>query len=100
MSKNIGKNIRKNVSGKYSQELLDHVKQSAADAFKTTSKRAIQKTAETAGDLKCNKIVNKIMGVSKNLQQNNSETVSNEHDLERPKERYISPEKSKKLLMI
>ena len=29
--------------------------------------------------------------VSKNSQQNNSETVTNEHDKEIPKERYIPP---------
>ena len=56
MSKNIGKNL----SGKYTQELLDHTKQSATDALKTASKRAIQKTAETNGDLMGNKIINKI----------------------------------------
>ena len=35
----------------------------------------------------------KITKVSKNLQQNNLETVAKEHDKEIPKERYISPEK-------
>ena len=42
MGKNIGKNMRKNLSGKYStgmlaarQKLLDHVKQSPTDTFKT-----------------------------------------------------------------
>ena len=46
-AKNIGKNISKdkssNLSGKYSQKLLDHVKRSATDALKTTSKRVIKK---------------------------------------------------------
>ena len=44
MGKNIGKNISKNLSSKYSpgmlalhQKLLDHAKQSAADALKTYS---------------------------------------------------------------
>ena len=37
MGKNIGKSISKNVSG-YSQKFLDHAKQSATDAVKTTSK--------------------------------------------------------------
>ena len=32
------------------------------------------------------------MKVSKNLQQNNSETVTNENDKEKPKERYVSLE--------
>ena len=43
----------------YSQKLLHHVKQSATDALKTTSKRVIQKTAEKTRDLTGNKIVDK-----------------------------------------
>ena len=39
IGKNIGKNISKRLSFKYSQKLLDHAKQSAATAIKTTSKR-------------------------------------------------------------
>ena len=45
---------------------------------------------ETTGNLICNKIANKITKVSKNLQQNSLETVTNEHGKEIPKERYIS----------
>ena len=41
MGRNIGKNINKNLSSKYSQKLLDHAKQSAADALKTAPKRVI-----------------------------------------------------------
>ena len=41
MDKDISKNISKNLSSKYSQKLLDHAKQSATDAPKTASKRAI-----------------------------------------------------------
>ena len=50
MGKTIGKNISKNLSGKYSQKLLDHVKQYATDVLKTSSKRLIQKTSEVTGD--------------------------------------------------
>ena len=39
MGKNFGKKINKNLSGKYSQKLLDHAKKSATDAFKTASKK-------------------------------------------------------------
>ena len=39
MGKNIGKNITRNVSGKYCQKHLDHAKQFATDAIKTSSKR-------------------------------------------------------------
>ena len=45
------------------------------------------------------KIANKITRVSKNSQQNNSETVTNEHDKDIPKEVYRALEKDKKLLM-
>ena len=47
----IGKSKIKNLSGKYSQKLLDHAKQSATDPLKTASKKAIQKTAEATGGL-------------------------------------------------
>ena len=43
--------MRKNYLYKYSQNLLDHAKQSATDAFKTALKRAIQETAEATSDL-------------------------------------------------
>ena len=92
MSKNIGKNISKSLSGKYSQNLLDHAKQSTSDALKTSSKSVIQKTAEATGGFIGNKIANKITIVSKTLPQNNSETITNEHDKELPNERYTSPE--------
>ena len=87
MGKNIGKNISKNLSGKYSRELLNHAKKSAADALKTSSKKVIQKTAGTTGDLIDNKIVDIFTKASKNSQQNNSETVTNENVKEIPKER-------------
>ena len=53
-------NINKHLSSKYSQKLLDHAKQYATDAFKTASKRVIQKTAETIGDLIGQKVADKI----------------------------------------
>ena len=46
MSKNVGKYKTKNLSGKWSQKLLDHAKQSARDVLKITSKRLNQKTAK------------------------------------------------------
>ena len=49
MGKNTSKNISKTLSDKYSQKRLDHDKRFAANAFKTASKRAIQKTAEVTG---------------------------------------------------
>ena len=43
--------MSENLSGKYSKNLIDHGKQSAADALQTSSKRVTEKAAETAGDL-------------------------------------------------
>ena len=51
------KNMGKSLSNKYGQKLLDSAKKSTADAMKTTSKRAIQKTAETTRDLIGNKLL-------------------------------------------
>ena len=48
-----------------------------------------QKTTEAAGDLIGNKIADKITEVSKNLQQNYSETVTNANNKEIRKEKYI-----------
>ena len=70
MSKNIGKNASKNLSGKYypvmlaaRRKFIDHPEQSATDPLKTTSKKAIQKTAEATGNLIGNKITDKITKV-------------------------------------
>ena len=47
MSETIGKNITKNLSGKYSQK-LDHTKHSATDVIKISSRRVIPKTPEAS----------------------------------------------------
>ena len=57
-----------------------------------------QITVEATGDLTCNKSANKIKKVSRNSLQNNPETITNEHDKEIPKERYISPEERQKII--
>ena len=45
------KNFGKVLSNKYGQKLLDRAKKSTTDAIKTSSERAIPKTAEVTGDL-------------------------------------------------
>ena len=45
------KNMCKNLSNKYGQQLLNSAKKSTSDAIKTLSKRTNQKIAETTGDL-------------------------------------------------
>ena len=75
-----------------------HPTRPATDAFKTTLKRSIQKTVKATGVLTANKIADKTTEVPKDLQQNNSETVTNEHDKEIPKERYISSEEKQEMI--
>ena len=72
------KNMGKSLSNKYGQKPLHNVKNVTADAIKTASKRAIQKTAEVTGGLIGNKNADKITSVSKKksakeLQNNNDE---------------------------
>ena len=76
------------------QKPFDHVKQSATDAPKTTSKKGIQKTAEATRDLIGNKIAGKITRVSKNSPNNNSEAIEEEI----LKEKYISSELRQKII--
>ena len=66
------KNMGKSLSSKYGQKRLDSAKKSTTDAIKTTSKKAIQKTAEATGDLIGNKIADKITSVSKKPSNNNN----------------------------
>ena len=96
------KTMGKNLSGKYSQKLLNHAKQSTTDALKALSKRAVQKTAEGTGDLIGNKIADKITKVLRTSSQNTSERVPSEtedikFDAKIPKERYILSEKRLKI---
>ena len=44
------------------------------------------------------KLLVKLWEFQKKSQQNNSETVTNEHDKEIPKERYISPGERQKMI--
>ena len=82
------KNMGKHLSNKYGTKLLDSAKKSTADAIKTASKRAIQKTTEATDDLIGNKIADEITSKAKN---------SNQRELHTPKEIYIYPQK---LMMI
>ena len=92
----MGKNIHLNWFLKYALNLH-------TDAFKSSSKRAIQRTTKGTSDLMWNKIADKVTKVWKTLPQINSETVANEaenirFDREIPKERYIFPKKRQKII--
>ena len=69
------------MSDKYSQKILDHAKQAAVDALKTSSKKAIKETAEATGDLIGSKISKSFTKVLNNSQRINSDTVTNEHGM-------------------
>ena len=56
--------VAKNMSNKYGQKLADNAEKTAANAIKTASKGAIQKTAEATRDLVGNKIAEKITSAS------------------------------------
>ena len=106
MGKTIGKNIIKSLSGKYSpgmsdarQKLLDHVKQSATDALKTSSKRVIQKTSEATGDSIGNKIANKITQTKKVHEQIIQRPLSMSMIKKNQKKDVYLQKKDKKLLM-
>ena len=49
----------------YGKKLMDTATKTGIDAAKTTSKRAVQKTAEATGDLIGNKIADQITSVGK-----------------------------------
>ena len=59
--------LSQSLIGKYNQKHFGHAKQSATDALKTSSKRFIQKTAESTGEMIGNKIANKITKTQKKL---------------------------------
>ena len=95
------KNMGRNLSNKYGQELLDSSTKSTTDAIKTASKRVIKKTAEATGNLIYNKIADKITSISnkKSTKEmpNNGET---EEDVEitTHKKRYLSPEERQQII--
>ena len=64
------KNMTKNSSNKHSQNLFNAAKKSTRVAIKTTSKRPIQKTAETTGDLIGNKMQIKLQVFQNSLLRN------------------------------
>ena len=93
------KNMGKSLSNKYGQKLVDSAKKSTTDALKTASKRAIQKTAEAAGDLICNKIADKITSVSKKpAKESPNDETEEDVEIASPKKRYISPQERKQII--
>ena len=93
--------MSKILKGKCRQKRLDHAKQSAIDALKSISNRAIQKIAEATGDLIDNKVADRIAKVSKTSAQNNlvtNEEENIEYNREIHRERHIYLEQRDKII--
>ena len=80
--------LLKRFGDKYGKKLMDTATKTGIDAAKTTSKRLVQKTAETTGDLIWNKIADKITSVGK----------PKEKEKNKPEEIYIPPEKRQQII--
>ena len=93
------KNMGKSLSNKYGQKLLDSAKKSTTDAIKTTSKRAIQKTAEATGDLIGSKIADKITSISDKKSPNKDEREEENMKITIHKKDTYHQKKGKKLLI-
>ena len=94
------KNMGKNLSNKYGQKRLDSAKKSTADAIKTASRRAVQKTGETT-DLIGNKIADEITSVSKKKstkELHNDDETEEDTEVTTHKKRYISPEERQQII--
>ena len=86
----------RSMSNEYGKKLVDTAKNSAIDAIKTASKRAIQKTAEATGDLVGNKIAEKMTSVSKKSTKK-LPTIDEDVELTTHK-RYISPKERQQII--
>ena len=88
------KNFGKSLSNKYGLKLLNSANKSTADAIKTSSKKAIQKTAEATGDLNGNNIADKITSVShkKPAKELPNDETEKDVGITTHKRRYVSPE--------
>ena len=68
---------------------MDTVTKTGIDAVKTASKRVVQKTAETTGDLIGNKIADKITSIGKPKEKEETKDIE---------EIYIPPENRPKII--
>ena len=79
----------RNFSDKYSKSLMDKGIDLSKTFAKTAGKKILKKTAEATGDLIGNKITDKITAKPHNEDEFNNRI---------PKERYISPKESQKII--
>ena len=97
MGKIINKNINKNLSDKYSQKLVDYVKQPATDTVKISSKRVIKKEQKWLVIWLIITLLRKLQ-MFQEIYKKNPKTVTNEHYKKIPKERYMSPKERQQII--
>ena len=78
-------------TNKYGKKLMDSASKTGTDAAKTAFKRVVQKTAQAAGDLIGNKIVDKITSIGKPKEKKKEKTKEIE-------EIYIPLEKRQQII--
>ena len=83
-------------NSKYGKKLTDIAIKTGKDFATIARKKIVHKSAESTGDLIGNKIADKITSASK--KSHNEEIQSNEVNNEIPKERYIPPKESQKII--
>ena len=66
--------------------------------LRLSQKEQFNKTSQVTGELISSKITDRIRKILKTSQQNNLETVRNEHDKEIPNQKYISLEESQEII--
>ena len=79
-------------TNKYGKKIIDTTKKQAIEFAKTASKRIVQKSAETTGDLIGNKIANKITSLGK------SKSKEKENETNEEQEIIIPPEKRQQFI--
>ena len=89
------KKMGKNISNKFSQNLLDTAKKSITDAIKTASKRSIKKIAEATRDLVGHKITSASKKSTKELPDDETEV---DVEIAAPRKIFISPEKRQQII--
>ena len=73
----------------YGKKLMDTTTKTEIDATKTASKRVVQKTPETTGDLIGNKIADRITSIGKPKEKEKTKEID---------EIYIPPEKRQQII--
>ena len=94
-----------NFNSKYGKRLTDTAIKTGKDFATIAGKKIVHKSAEATGDLIGNKITDKITAkpspkkvTSASKKSHNEEIQSNENNNEIPKERYILPKESQKII--